>query len=199
MYVEPSWVELLISGIGINVIFIIIAFFLALLISKLNHSNNKFGIKVITVIIFVLLLIPASIGAEYSWHLLYEEPSVREEVVTINSIQPLPGAVKMNQSGYYIENADQLMFITTNGKEFKNTENWMFSKFETRTIFNQLKVNGTYKIKYYGWRNGHSNEFPNILSVQVINENGTQPNDYNKYFGANRGNRAYDLDMEANV
>ena len=55
-----------------------------------------------------------------------------------------------------------------------------------RDIFYQLRDNGTYKIKYYGWREGFTNSFPNILSVeQVVDENGTVPPSYNKYFGIN--------------
>ena len=89
------------------------------------------------------------------------------------------------------------MFVTKEGKEFANIESWPFSKFETRTIFNKLRVNGTYKIKYYGWRNGQNNEFPNILSVEeVIDENNTQPNDFNKYFGTHKGSKGYNIDLE---
>ena len=200
MYIEPTWIDLLLHGTLVKLVFIIISILITYTTIKIiehywEDLKAEPWVKIgIGLIICLIILIPMSVVADYTWNQLYEQPSVRSETVTIADIQPLPGAVEMTENGYYIDNSNQLMFITTNGKEFANTENWMFNKFETRTIFNQLKVNGTYKIKYYGWRNGHSNEFPNILSVQVINENGTQPNDYNKYFGANRGNRAYDLD-----
>lgn len=208
MYVEPSWIELLINGIVIDVVFLLIAVGLAFGISKLIipkiknalNINDETEIKVARIILIVILtailVMPFSIVADSVWSNVMEKPSVREDTITIYAIQPRPGAVKMNNNGYYIDNSNQLMFITQDGKEFENTENWNFNKFETRTIFNKLKVYGTYRIKYYGWRNGHSNEFPNILSVEeVINENGTQPNDFNKYFGAHYGNRAYDLEM----
>ena len=129
-----------------------------------------------------------------------EKPSVRTDIVTINSIQPRPGSVEITEYGYYIDNSNQLLFVTKDGREFGNTENWMFSKFATRTIFNRLHINGTYKIKYYGWRNGHSNEFPNILSIEeVIDENNTHANDWNKYFGAYSAKRSYNLESKDEI
>ena len=51
-------------------------------------------------------------------------------------------------------------------------------------MLNQLKENGTYKITYYGWREGFNDGFPNILTVdEVINETNASNMDYNKYFG----------------
>ena len=83
-----------------------------------------------------------------------------------------------------INSADDLMLITTDNEGFLNEENFLFGKFNTRDIFNELKVNGTYKIKYYGWREGYNSGFPNILAVEeVINETNASSNDYNKYFG----------------
>lgn len=38
----------------------------------------------------------------------------------------------------------------------------------------------------HGWREGFTSSFPNILSVeQFVDENGTVPLSYNKYFGIN--------------
>lgn len=63
------------------------------------------------------------------------------------------------------------MMITTEYEEFLNEKNFLLKKFNTRDIFNELKINEAYKIKYYGWRNGFNSEFPNIISVkEVINE-----------------------------
>ena len=85
-----------------------------------------------------------------------------------------------------INDASDLLLITTDGEAFENTETFWFQKFDTRDIFYQLRENGTYKIKYYGWREGFTNSFPNVLSVeQVVDENGTVPPSYNKYFGIN--------------
>ena len=69
------------------------------------------------------------------------------------------------------------MMVTRERECFLNNENFLFGKFDTRDIQNNLKVNGTYKIKYYGWKEGFNNRFPNILSVkEVINESNTSPN-----------------------
>jgi len=207
MYVEPSWIDLLVSGAFVKIIFIIIPILFSFLLTNLTFKILKWNSKwnnedrtliksVMIVAITIILLIPSTVVSDMVWNECYEQPSVREGVITVQNIQPLPGAVDVSENGYYIDNSNQLMFISTDGKEYANIENWMFNKFETRSIFNQLKVGGTYKIKYYGWRNGHSNEFPNILSVEeVIDESNATTNEYDKYFGANKGQRSYDLDM----
>lgn len=208
MYTEPSWTQLLVYGTVNDLVFIILSLLLAIGIThliapkltRILDVDDDFGRKIVRVssiiLLFVIICVPMSIASAYTWNVYMEQPSVREDTITVTSIQPLPGAVVVNQSGYSISNSNQLMFITRDGREFANTENWMFNKFETRTIFNKLKVNGTYRVKYYGWRNGRSNEFPNILSVeQVIDENGTSANDFNKYFGAYHGNRGYDVNL----
>lgn len=83
-----------------------------------------------------------------------------------------------------IDNANELLLVTTDGEGFFNNENFFFDKFNTRDIFNKLKVGGTYKIKYYGWRNGYNSGFPNILSVEeVIDETNATENKYGDYFG----------------
>jgi hypothetical protein len=53
-----------------------------------------------------------------------------------------------------------LLLVTTENEGFLNMENLFFGKFNTRDIFNQLKVGGTYKITYYGWRIGFNSGFP---------------------------------------
>ena len=202
MYIEPTWIDLLIKGSLLNVASIIIIILLTAIIAKIVNmlvkKSKKEEFTIITIVVcIVLFALTVQFADSYIWNIWMEQPSVREEVVTIDAIQPRPGAVEMNDSGYYIENSNQLIFVTKDGKEFANYENWPFGKFETRTIFNKLKINGTYKIKYYGWRNGKNNEFPNILSVdEVIDENNTQPNDFNKYFGVHKGNKAYDIELE---
>ena len=51
----------------------------------------------------------------------------------------------------------------------------------------------TYKIKYYGWREGFNNGVPNILSIsEVINETGTKSNDITHYM--NKRSIIYDDD-----
>ena len=120
-------------------------------------------------------------GADFVWHETFEVPSVQEKVITIAGWQPRPGV-----NAGEINDASDLLLITTDGEAFENTETFWFQKFDTRDIFYQLRENGTYKIKYYGWREGFTNSFPNVLSVeQVVDENGTVPPSYNKYFGIN--------------
>ena len=83
-----------------------------------------------------------------------------------------------------ISNADQLMLVTTEKEGFFNMENFLFEKFNTRDILYQLKINGTYKIKYYGWREGFTTGFPNVLSVEeVIDESNATEAKYEDYFG----------------
>lgn len=115
---------------------------------------------------------------------MFETASVQEEIITVQGWQPKPN-IQINENGMMVINsADDLMLITKDGKSFLNEENFWFQKFNTRDIFNDLKVNGTYKIKYYGWREGFNSGFPNILSIEeVIDENNTSSNNYDKYFG----------------
>lgn len=209
MYTEPTWIQLLINSTilyaGLTIAGIIILAIACLLFIKIKDKLTGYedddpigtSIPVIVILGIILIIAGSGIAAPLIWNEWMEKPSVREDTITITGIQPLPGKVDITSEGYSIQNSNQLMFITSDGREFSNTENWMFNKFETRTIFNKLHVNGTYKIKYYGWRNGQNNEFPNILSIEeVVNENGTSPNDFNKYFGAHRGQRLYDVNMD---
>ncbi len=208
MYVEPTWIDLLIKGSLTNLIFIAFSLVLAFALSRLIEPRISKWLDLKTlgdkrlvrvgciIVILCILVVPMALIADCAWNDLMLKPSVREDTITVASIQPRPGAVDINSNGYVIDNSNQLMFVTTDGREFANTENWLFNKFETRTIFNQMKVNGTYRIKYYGWRNGHNNEFPNIIKVEeVINENNTKTNEYNKYFGANKGNKGYNMEI----
>ena len=84
-----------------------------------------------------------------------------------------------------IDNADELMMITSDGRGFVNEENFLFQKFDTRDILNKLKPNGVYKIKYYGWREGFNSGFPNILSVEeVVDESNVTDVKLSDYFGS---------------
>ncbi|WP_414469133.1 DUF1523 family protein [Methanobacterium sp. ACI-7] len=137
-------------------------------------------------IVAVIVIYP--IGCVYWWS-AYEVPSVQEKVITVQGWEPKPGINVYDNGMMIISNADQLLLVTNESEGFFNNENFLFQKFNTRDIFNQLKVGGTYKIKYYGWRNGFNSGFPNILSVeQVINETNATNNDYNKYFGTKFAN-----------
>ena len=82
-----------------------------------------------------------------------------------------------------IDNANQLMLVTTDGEAFLNEENFFFQKFETRDILNELKPNSTVNITYYGWREGFNSGFPNILSAEVIDDSHAVNKTINDYFG----------------
>lgn len=146
-------------------------------------------LNIIFVILGIGLIFGGFVGADYIWHETYEVPTIQEKIITVQEWQPSPN-IHPNENGLIsITSVNDLILLTSDGELYKNTENWWFSKFETRDIFNKLRVNGTYKIKYYGWRNGYNNGFPDILSVeQVINENNTKPNNYYDYLGTRWGN-----------
>jgi hypothetical protein len=156
-----------------------------------HHKGPKnkrpiFTTFVLAFIVAVIVIYP--IGCVY-WFYAYEVPSVQDKIITVQGWEPKPGITTNNNGMMVINNANQLMLVTTNNEGFLNNENFLFQKFNTRDIFNELKVGGTYKIKYYGWRNGYNDGFPNILSVeQVINETNATNNDDNKYFGVKLAN-----------
>lgn len=143
---------------------------------------KDFNIKILAIGIVICFI--SVICSSYITHEMFETPSVQEEIITVQGWQPKPN-IQINENGMMVINsADDLMLITKDGKSFLNEENFWFQKFNTRDIFNDLKVNGTYKIKYYGWREGFNSGFPNILSIEeVIDENNTSSNNYDKYFG----------------
>jgi hypothetical protein len=151
-----------------------------------NNRRSIFTTFVLAFIVAVIVIYP--IGCLY-WFNAYEVPSVQDKIITVQGWEPKPGITTNNEGMMVINNANQLMLVTTDNEGFFNNENFLFQKFNTRDIFNQLKVGGTYKIKYYGWRNGYNSGFPNILSVeQVINETNATNNDENKYFGIKLAN-----------
>ena len=165
MFVQPTWFE----GMMFYAILILIPIIIGVLITIIGGIKDNLPIFVIGIILCVvgLIMVPA---ASVMWHYQMEEPSVQEKIITVDDWQPT--------FGHYwgdVKKADDLMLKTTDGELFGNKENFLFGKFNTRDILNQLKPNGTYKIKYYGWREGFNDGVPNILSVeQVISENNTQ-------------------------
>lgn len=183
MFVAPSWLE----GFSIQlVMYILIPLIIAIClgIRKWKKSHNKeSGVIRFVLVFFIALIVIYPIGC-VSWFYAYEAPSVQEKVITVQGWEPKPGIVNPDTGMMVISNADQLLLVTTEDEGFLNMENFLFGKFNTRDILNQLKIGGTYKIKYYGWRNGFNSGFPNILSVEkVINETGAQEKNYGDYFG----------------
>mgnify|MGYP000867192665 CR=1 FL=1 len=203
MFVPPSWIEGYLIQFGMYIVIpsIIALIFTIVRGKKLTHkeqhhkeqhhkeqhhnrSNNR-GSKIITfsLAFIVAVIVVYPIGCVY-WFYSYEVPSVQEKIITVQGWEPRPGVIAKGDGTMVISNADQLLLVTTENEGFYNMENFLFQKFNTRDIFNQLKVGGTYKIKYYGWRNGFNSGFPNLLSVEeVINETGVNNNAYGDYFG----------------
>jgi len=183
MFAPPNWFEGLLIQFGIFILIPLIIAIIVGLIVKKKKNSKIWGVAGIGLALIISLIIMLPVG-NICWHYAYEVPSVQEKVITVQEWQPKAGIKYSNSGTMIIENADQLMLITNEGEGFINEENLLFNKFNTRDIFNDLKINGTYKIKYYGWRNGFNTGFPNILSVEkVINETNTTNNRYGDYFG----------------
>lgn len=146
-----------------------------------DDLGSKLIVFAFAFIVAIIIVYP--LGCVF-WFYEYEVPSIQEKTITVQGWEPRPGIIPDNSGMMTISNADQLLLITTDNEGFFNMENFLFGKFNTRDIFNKLKVGGTYKIKYYGWRNGFNSGFPNILSVEeVVNETGAKNNSYGDYFG----------------
>jgi len=164
-FIEPTWFQ----GAMFYAFWILVPFIIGLIIliaGLFTDSGVAVGAGIVVIIIAIVMALG---GASVIWHNEYEVPSVQEKVITVDDWQPTFGR-------YWgeIKSADDLMLKTTDGELFGNKENFLFQKFDTRDILNTIKPNGTYKIKYYGWREGYNNGVPNILSVEeVINETGT--------------------------
>lgn len=172
VFVPPTWFEGLLFYASWTIVPLIIAVILFVVswISDSKHKDTATIISFGVAILFVAIAIcGAGFLADWSWHYSVEEQSVQEKVITVDDWQPY--------FGHYwgdVQSADDLMLKTTDGELFANQENFLFGKFNTRDILDQVKPNGTYKIKYYGWREGYNNGIPNILSVeQVIDEKNT--------------------------
>ena len=176
VFVAPNWF----TGALIWGAIYILPFLIAIGIIIYGLSMEKMSIRSIGVILAVLLIVCSS----FVWYECMEAPSVNEKVITVQEWQPRAD-IGTNENGMMVvDSADDLMLITTDGECFVNMENFWFQKFNTRDPFNQLKVNGTYRIKYYGWREPFNSGFPNILSVEeVIDESNTTAQRYSDYFG----------------
>jgi len=158
-FVPPTWLGGTLVWIGYIAIPIVIGFICMLICMIKEHE----GIGMLVMILFIFI---AMAGSHVLWFEQYEVPSVQEKVITVDDWQPVFGKYWGD-----IDGAGDLMLKTTDGELFGNTEHLLFQKFATRDILDQLKPNGTYKIKYYGWREGFNDGVPNILSVEeVINE-----------------------------
>lgn len=179
-FVPPTWVE----GLAVQlVMYVVIPLIVALAIGAIAWIKTKdiaAGALVFGVAMGILMVIAYPIGCVY-WYDNYEVPSVQEKIITIQGYEPVPGIMTNEEGNIVIDNADQWLIVTTNGS-YLNEENFFFGKYDTRDIIQKLKIGGTYRIKYYGWREGRTSSFPNILSVEeVINETGAK--EFKNYYG----------------
>jgi len=147
MFVPPNWFEGWLIQFGILILIPLIIAIIIGLIIKRKKDNKGLGILSIGLSFIILIIIMFPISSVF-WHYTYEIPSVQEKIITVQEWQPKAG-IEYNKEGMMIiDNAGQLMLITTEGEGFFNEENFLFQKFNTRDIFNDLKINGTYKIKF---------------------------------------------------
>ena len=168
VFAQPTWIE----GTIYFALWVAVPCIIGLVlmgIGAMRHQSDYHKGTIpftIGMIVLVIGVIGGGPMAHVGWHYQYEVPSVQEKVITVDDWQPTFGKYWGDVDG-----ADDLMLKTTDGELFGTEENLLFQKFATRDILDQLKPNGTYKIKYYGWREGFNNGVPNILAVeQVINE-----------------------------
>ena len=177
-FVPPSWWMIGLTKIG----YLLIPLIIGIIIALYGLTKDK-----IILIILGSIIVIAGIGlASMTWHNNYEVPSVQEKIITVSDYQIKPNIQKNNQGMIVVDSADDLLLVTTDDESFLNEENFWFGKWNTRDLFNELKVGGKYKIQYYGWREPFYSTFPNILSVEeVIDESNATSNNFNKYSGTN--------------
>lgn len=177
-FIPPTWWMLGLTKIG----YLIIPIIIGVIIGLYGFAKDKFFLIVIAAII----IFAGFVGASYLWHENFEVASIDEKIITVSDYQIKPNIQRNNQGFVVVDSADDLLLVTSDGEAFLNEENFWFQKFNTRDIFNQLKVNGTYKVTVYGWREPFFSTFPNILSIEeVIDESNATNNNFNKYSGTN--------------
>lgn len=175
-FVPPSWFTGLLVWIGYLIIPVIIGVVAWLFFAAKDKPGIAFTILIICLIVGIG-------GSQVLWWQNYEVPSVHSEEVTVQDWQPKAG-LKVNEKGLMvIDSADDLMLITTDGKGYLNNEHFLFGKFDTRDILNKAKPGAKLNITSYGWREGFNDGFPNILSVEVIDDSHAQNKTVADYFG----------------
>ena len=176
VFIPPTWFE----GMLITGALTLVPFLIGLFIILYGMASDK----IICILLGIIVLVAGLGCSTFIWYDLYEIPSVDEKIITVQEWQPRVGLGTNSNGMMVVDSADDLMLVTTDGECYFNQEDFWFQKFNTRDVFNQLKVNGTYKIKYYGWREPFNSGFPNILTVEeVIDENNTHTPRYSDYFG----------------
>ena len=177
VFTNPTWFE----GMLVMAGYFLIPLILGIILLAVCFIKDK---PIIGTTLFSVCFIVAMFGSWYLWWDNYEVPSVQSKVVTVDNWQPKAGIHTNDKGMMIIDNADQLMLITSDGEGFLNEENFLFQKFDTRDILNTMKPGGTYNISYYGWREGFNSGFPNILSVEkVVDESNATNVSVGDYFG----------------
>ena len=184
VFTPPSWIFGTAFYVGYIFIPLILFGLVALFgFAKSDLDNNWGYIGIIGAILFFSWFFLGIATSDLAWHQAYEIPSVDEKVITVKEWQPRVG-LHSDEGMMHIDSADDLMLVTSEDECYYNTENFWFGKFDTRDVFNKLKEGGTYKIKYYGWREPFNSGFPNLLSVEeVVDESNATDVKFSDYFG----------------
>ena len=190
VFVHPTWFE----GTIIWILYFIPVFVCVSLVgfsifklfkTDLSCGNEEKWLKIFLICLcftIISVVVCEGVGG-YLWHETYEVPSVTTKVITVEDWQIKPNTVHSENGMMVVDNADQLMLITTEGEGFYNNENFLFQKFDTRDILNTLKPGSVCEITYYGWREGYNSGFPNILSAKVIDDSNATNVSVSDYFG----------------
>ena len=175
-FVPPTWMGGLLTMISYFIIPLIIGVIAWVVCAVKDHP-------VIGTILLMLCIMGGMVTCSVLWWENYEVPSVQSKVVTVDSWQPKAGIHTTDNGMMVIDNANQLMLVTTDGEAFLNEENFFFQKFETRDILNNAQPGSKINITYYGWREGFNSGFPNILSIDVIDDSHAENKTIGDYFG----------------
>jgi hypothetical protein len=183
-FVPPGQFEgLFIHIFWLVIVPLIITIIAGVLIWKATRSGEGtlIGIVLVFILAFAVMVPVFNWGI---WHPMYEVPSVQETTITVADYRPVPNPPTNDMGAITIKNPKHLMIYDTDGNGWYNDENFLFDKFDTSDVLFKLKKNGTYVIKYYGWRNPFNSGFPTILEVvEVKNETNAVETDFNSLFG----------------
>lgn len=175
-FVPPTWFAGMMAYASYIIVPLIIGIVAWLICIAKDHMGIGFAVLLICLVLGIF-------GSQFLWWENYEVPSVDSKIVTVQDWQPKAGLHTNEKGLMVIDSADDLMLITKDGEGFLNEENFLFQKFDTRDILNKAKPNSTLNITYYGWREGFNSGFPNILSVDVIDDSHAENKTVGDYFG----------------
>lgn len=64
------------------------------------------------------------------------------------------------------ESISSKFIIYTNGEVMENTDSWLFMKFASADLQNELKVGESYTVKVVGWRVPFLSWYRNIIAIE---------------------------------